>query len=91
MAIVVVAIGFPKTLSRKGILFILLGYLGTIGVNILRIFLISLSGYLYGPSGVLQSAHINIGWMIFTRWMVVFWFFFFTRVLGITRDSLRER
>jgi exosortase/archaeosortase family protein len=89
MASIIVIFGFPRSLSRKGLVFILLGYIGTMAMNILRIYLISVSGYLYGATGLMQSAHINIGWMLFIPWMTVFWYFFFTRVLGITLNSLR--
>jgi len=82
-AAIIVAIGFPKSLSRKGAIFIALGYVGTVIVNILRIYLIALSGYIYGPMGVIENVHVHIGWMIFTPWMAIFWYLFFTRVLHL--------
>ncbi len=84
IAAIIVLIGFPQAISRKGIFFIFIGYVGTVIANILRIYVISLSGYFYGPSGVLEHVHIYIGWMIFTIWMVIFWYFFFTRYLKIS-------
>ena len=84
IAAIIVLIGFPQALSRKGFVYILIGYMGTVIANILRIYIISLSGYIYGPSGVIEHVHIYIGWVIFAIWMVVFWYFFFTRYLGIS-------
>jgi hypothetical protein len=46
--------------------------------------LIFVSGYLYGPVGVIQTAHIHIGWVAFSLWMFVFWYYVFTRFLRIT-------
>jgi exosortase/archaeosortase family protein len=83
IAAIIVLIGFPQAITRKGGFYIFIGYLGTYVANILRIYVISLSGYLYGPSGVLEHIHIYIGWVIFTIWMVIFWYFFFVRYLRI--------
>jgi exosortase/archaeosortase family protein len=84
IAAIIVLIGFPQAISRKGGYFIFIGYLGTVIANILRIYVISLSGYFYGPAGVMEHVHIYIGWMIFSVWMIIFWYFFFTRYLKIS-------
>ncbi len=84
IATIIVLIGFPQALSRKGAGYILIGYVGTYLANILRIYVISMSGYIYGPSGVMENVHIYIGWIIFTIWMVIFWYLFFIRYLKIS-------
>jgi exosortase/archaeosortase family protein len=89
IATIIVLIGFPQAISRKGLFYILIGYLGAYAANILRIFVISLSGYLYGPSGVIEHVHIYIGWIIFTLWMLIFWYLFFTRYLKISFSATK--
>ncbi|HTY52840.1 MAG TPA: archaeosortase/exosortase family protein [Methanomicrobiales archaeon] len=82
-AAIIVFIGFPQSFSKKGGIYLAFGYLGTVLANILRIYLIAVSGYIFGPRGVMENVHVHIGWMIFTPWMAVFWYLFFTRVLQI--------
>jgi exosortase/archaeosortase family protein len=82
-AIIVLA-SFPKGRTSFGILLIAIGYLGTYTANIGRIFLIGMSGYFYGSAGVIETAHVHIGWIVFSIWMVVFWYYFFTRPLGLS-------
>ena len=84
IATIIVLVGFPQAISRRGGKYLLIGYLGTYFANILRIYVISLSGYFFGPSGVMEQVHIYIGWVVFTLWMVIFWYFFFTRFLKIS-------
>ena len=91
IATIIVLIGFPQAISRKGGYFIFIGYLGTVIANILRIYVISLSGYFYGPSGVLEHVHVYIGWAIFTIWMVIFWYLFFTRYLRISIHPMKNK
>jgi exosortase/archaeosortase family protein len=85
IATIIVLLGFPQAISRKGACYIFIGYVGTYVANILRIYVISLSGYFFGPSGVMEHIHIYIGWVIFSIWMVIFWYFFFTRYLHVRR------
>ena len=65
-------------------LLILVGYIGTYASNIGRIAIISLSGYIYGPEGVIEQVHVHTGWILFSLWMVIFWYYFFTRHLGFS-------
>lgn len=76
---------FPETISRRGALLVAIGYLGTYTGNILRIGAISLSGYLYGPTGAIEKTHLHFGWMIFSLWMIVFWYYFFTRFIRVSQ------
>ena len=84
VASIIVLSTFPEAISKRGGLLILIGYIGTYASNIGRIAIISLSGYIYGPDGIIEQVHIHTGWILFTFWMVVFWYYFFTRHLGIS-------
>lgn len=83
IAAIIVLISFPVSLTWRSMGLLFIGYLGTYGANILRIILISLSGYYFGPVGVMEQVHVNIGWIVFSLWMIVFWYYFFTRQIGI--------
>jgi exosortase/archaeosortase family protein len=84
IAVIIVLSSFPKSISKKSILLIGIGYIGTFCANIVRILSISLSGYYFGPSGVVEQVHVHIGWIVFSVWMVIFWYYYFTRQIGIT-------
>jgi len=90
VAAIIVLATFPEAISRKGGLLLLIGYIGTYASNIGRIAIISLSGYIYGPGGVIEQVHIHTGWILFTIWMVVFWYYFFTRHLGVSFSAKKE-
>jgi len=83
IAAVIVLANFPRSITMTGMAWILIGYAGTYGANILRIVLIALSGYYFGPVGVIEKVHVNIGWIVFSLWMLVFWYYFFSRQVGI--------
>ena len=84
IAVIIVLSSFPQSISKKSILLIGIGYLGTFFANILRIIVISLSGYYFGPSGVIEQVHIHIGWIVFSLWMIIFWYYYFTRHVGVS-------
>ncbi|MBT8507623.1 hypothetical protein AZH53_04215 [Methanomicrobiaceae archaeon CYW5] len=90
VASIIVLSTFPEAISKKGCLLILIGYIGTYASNIGRIAIISLSGYIYGPGGVIEQVHIHTGWILFTIWMVVFWYYFFTRHLGFSFSTKKK-
>ena len=81
ITVLIVVCNFPMARTKKAALLIGIGYIGTYIANHLRILLIGLSGYFYGPSGLIEDVHIHIGWIIFTLWMIIFWYYFFTRQL----------
>jgi len=83
IATLIVLSTFPEAITTKGLIFIVIGYLGTYASNIGRIFLISMSGYFYGPVGVIEQVHIHLGWILFTIWMIIFWFFYFKHFIGL--------
>jgi len=83
IAALIVLFSFPVAITWRSMGWLIFGYLGTYAANILRIILISLSGYYFGPVGVMEHVHVNIGWIVFSIWMVIFWYYFFTRQIGI--------
>jgi len=83
IAAIIVLISFPVSFTWKSMGLLIVGYLGTYAANILRIILISLSGYYFGPVGVMEQVHVNVGWIVFSLWMIIFWYYFFTRQVGI--------
>jgi exosortase/archaeosortase family protein len=84
IAVIIVLSSFPESVTKKSFLLIGIGYIGTFCANILRILLISLSGYFFGPTGIMEQVHIHIGWICFSVWMIIFWYYFFTRQIGIS-------
>lgn len=84
VALLIVIFTFPNALTSRSIFLIMVGYLGTYLSNIGRIVLIALSGYYYGPSGVIELVHIHTGWVMFTLWMIVFWYYFLICHLGMS-------
>ncbi len=84
LALIIVLTTFPESITRKSIGIIAIGYIGTYCVNISRIILIALSGYFFGPSGIVEQVHIHIGWLLFSSWMIIFWYYYFTRQIGFS-------
>lgn len=84
IALIIVITTFPKNITRKWISLIAIGYIGTYCTNIGRIVLIALSGYFFGPTGVMEQVHVHIGWIMFSSWMIIFWYYFFTHQLGFS-------
>ncbi len=84
ITVLIVLSSFPKSISKKSILIIGIGYLGTFCANIIRILVISLSGYYFGPSGLIEQVHVHIGWIVFSLWLIIFWYYYFTRQVGIS-------
>ncbi|MDG6250520.1 archaeosortase/exosortase family protein, partial [Methanocalculus sp.] len=87
-AAAIVLSSFPQGRTMRSMGLIGLGYLGTYAANILRVTIIAYSGYIYGPAGVIEEMHIHIGWVVFSLWMIVFWYYFFTRQLGVSFKNL---
>jgi exosortase/archaeosortase family protein len=91
VTVLIVLSSFPKSISKKSLLLIGIGYLGTFCANIIRILVISLSGYYYGPSGVIEQVHVHIGWVVFSAWLIIFWYYYFTRQVGISFFPKKRR
>jgi exosortase len=83
VAVIIVLSSFPATITKNSVFLLAIGYLGTIIANITRILSIALAGYFFGPAGIMESVHIHIGWIVFSLWMIIFWYYYFTRQLGI--------
>jgi exosortase len=84
IAVIIVLSSFPQSISKRSMLLIGLGYLGSFCANITRILVISLTGYYFGPSGIIEQVHVHIGWIVFSLWMIIFWYYYFTRQLGFS-------
>lgn len=84
VTVIIVLSSFPASLTKKSLFLIAIGYLGTIIANITRIVSIALAGYFFGPSGVIEEVHVHIGWIVFSLWLIIFWYYYFTRQVGIT-------
>jgi len=84
VTVIIVLTSFSQSISKKSILLIGIGYIGTFFANIVRILAISLSGYYFGPSGVIELVHVHIGWIVFSLWLIIFWYYYFTRQIGIS-------
>ncbi len=66
----------PK-IKAKGYLLILLGFPITYLLNIVRLSMILWSVYYLGPEWI-EPAHMNTGWIVFSIWMLIFWYVFFS-------------
>jgi exosortase/archaeosortase family protein len=84
VTVIIVLSSFPQSISKKSLLLIGIGYLGTFCANIVRILIISLSGYYFGPAGIIEQVHVHIGWIVFSLWLIIFWYYYFTRQIGIS-------
>ena len=72
LVMIVIAAKIQAPLVRK-VIYTVVGITGTICLNIVRIFSISLYGYLYATSGEqLNAFHNVIGEILFPIWIVVF-------------------
>ncbi|EHQ34336.1 exosortase/archaeosortase family protein [Methanoplanus limicola] len=83
VASLIVLSTFPESINLRSVCFVSIGYIGTYAANIGRIFLISLSGYIYGPVGVIEQVHVHIGWVLFTIWMIIFWYIYFKHFIDL--------
>lgn len=80
-SVLLVSLAFPKVFSRKGLLYLAVGYAGTYAANVLRIVAICLSVYYDRSSGLVPATHMHAGWIAFSGWMLMFWYVFFSRYL----------
>ena len=80
-SLIVVSFAFRKVFTKKGLSYIAVGYAGTYAANILRVVAICVSAYLWGGSGLTDETHKHAGWIAFSGWMVIFWYFFFSRYI----------
>lgn len=70
-----------KTINRKlaAVLWIP-GIIGMYLMNIIRIYLLMLVGYLISPKLAISIFHENAGWIIFVLYIFVFWYFAYPRI-----------
>ena len=75
LAMLLVLIVFPH-ITKKWLTYFVVGFAVTYALNILRILLVCAVGYYTGNYETVMFAHTHIGWILFTIWMIVFWYFF---------------
>jgi len=75
LAMMLVLIIFPH-ITGKWLKYFGVGFAVTYALNILRILLVCAVGYYTGNYDTVMFAHTHIGWILFTIWMIVFWYFF---------------
>lgn len=68
---------FRKMPRDKMIIFLIIGMIGTYLANITRVVAICVTGYYEGYGAVTQTAHVQLGWIIFSVWMLIYWTAFF--------------
>lgn len=78
-----------KKLDFYALYFFIIGIFTAYFANIFRMALIVLAGH-YRGGEALQWAHINIGWMLFTLWMFIFWAIIIN-TLGINGSNFKNR
>jgi thaumarchaeosortase len=93
LVMVVIAAKIQAPLVRKAI-YAIVGITGTVCLNVVRIFSISIYGYLYATSGQqLDAFHNVIGEIIFPIWIVVFLMIILTiedRINPIPKQKLEK-
>lgn len=89
---IIILVSFPEARTLKSCFLLFIGYIGTFSTNILRVWFIILVGYVWGSHAAVKSAHDYFGWLIFTVWLIIFWYFFITRHLGLSIfDKIRNK
>jgi exosortase/archaeosortase family protein len=92
LAAAVVFYLFRDMVLRKKLIFLAIGIIGTYIANIIRVVIICLSGYYYGPKGAIELVHIHTGWIIFAIWMFIFWYVFFVSYMkGLKRKGVKSK
>lgn len=61
------------TADRRIMVLLASGLLGTYLANLLRVFIVALTGFFYGIEALVW-VHQNIGWVIFMVWVAFFWY-----------------
>ncbi len=80
IAMLLVLITFPY-IFRRWAVFFSLGFMGTYLLNIIRVTSVCLIGYYSASYEYVKFAHTHIGWILFTIWMIIFWYFFIIMLL----------
>lgn len=81
---IIILVSFPQARTGKSYVLFLVGYIGTYITNILRVWFIVLVGYYWGSLAAVKSAHDYFGWILFSIWVIIFWYFFITHHLNIS-------
>jgi len=76
VSVIMVLVLLPR-IKSKGYLLIAAGFPITYILNLLRVTLILLAVY-YLDVSWLETLHMHMGWVIFSMWMILFWYVFFS-------------
>jgi len=91
LAAAVVFYFFREMPRNKKLAFLAVGIAGTYAANIMRVVIICLSGYYYGPEGAIELVHIHTGWILFAVWMFIFWYAFFLSYMRGQRKGQKKK
>ena len=78
-----------KKFDSYALYFLIIGVISAYVANILRMALIILAGH-YRGGDALEWAHVNVGWMLFTLWMLIFWIIIIN-TLGLDKNNFSGR
>jgi exosortase/archaeosortase family protein len=79
--IIILALDWKKINKKKMAILFLPGLIGTIFVNILRIYLLYVTGINISPKFAVGMFHSNAGWVLFILYFIVFWYFAYPWVI----------
>jgi len=89
-AIMILYIGrHASSKKRVGISF-LIGGIGTLTTNWIRLTIISLTGYYYGYNTMMR-VHDYLGFLLFLLWMTIFWYFAINYMLKESNEEEEEK
>ena len=69
-----------KNFSKNLFFLVFIGFFWTYFANLLRMVIIVLAGHYRGGDALLWT-HNNLGWIIFTLWVALFWRLFFVDIV----------
>lgn len=71
----ILAIDWQRIDKKRMAILFLPGLIGTIVMNILRIYLLYVSGIYISPAFAVGMFHSNAGWVLFIIYFIIFWYF----------------
>lgn len=70
---VLLVLDWDRMDKKKMLILFVPGIIGTVGYNILRIYLLFLVGVFISPDFAIDMFHTNIGWILFLGFFILFW------------------
>lgn len=95
LSAIIIYIERKKIIKWKTYLFFSLGALGTLIVNILRIYFLLIVGYYTSPDVAMKIFHVNAGWIFFILYFLAFLYVVYPKIIDnnkniITNESHNE-